>query len=202
MTEEGEGQPGFAADAAEPLVDDFFGLADRVQAQVGQLAALQVAPDLFDRIEVGGVARQPFDHQPLPLLLDEGLHDPAAVGRKSVPDESDPVAVQVAMEFGEELHDGFVVVAPRLHAEDEGGVGAVGPEAQSGRHREALPVEVVGEDRGLPLGRPGRPHRGEEAEPALVLEDDPGVPGPSVFFTLGQRSLTHCSMASLSRSAA
>ena len=47
------------------------------------------------------------------------------------------------------------------------------------------------EDRRLALRRPGGPHRGEEAEPALVLEDDPGAPGPGVFFTLGQRSLTH-----------
>ena len=63
-------------------------------------------------------------------------------------------------------------------------------------------VEVVAQDRGLALRCPGGPHRGEEAEPALVLEDDPSVPGPGVFFTLGQRSLTHCSMAASSRSRA
>src|SRR6202034_281515 len=58
------------------------------------------------------------------------------------------------------------------------------------------------QNRGLALGRPGGPHRGKEAEPTLVLEDDPRVPRPGVFFTLGQRSLTHCSMASSSRSTA
>ena len=109
---------------------------------------------------------------------------------------------EVAVEFGEELHDRLVVVGARLHAEDEGRFAAVGPKAHRGRHRQPLPVEVVGEDGGLTLRRPGGPHRGEEAEPALVLEDDPRPPGPGVFFTLGQRSLTHCSMASSLRSAA
>src|ERR1022692_2875313 len=122
--------------------------------------------------------------------------------RKSVPDEGDLVAVQVTVELSEELHQRFVVVGTGLHTEDEGCLGAVGPEAQSGRHGQALPVEAVAEDWGLPLGRPGGPHRGEEAEPALVLEDDPRVPGPSVFFTMGQRSLTQRSMASSSRSVA
>ena len=44
MAEECEGQPGFVTDAAEALVDDLFGFADGVQAQVGQLAAFEVAP--------------------------------------------------------------------------------------------------------------------------------------------------------------
>ena len=35
-----------------------------------------------------------------------------------------------------------------------------------------------------------------------LMGGSPDVPGPSVFFNLGQRSLTHCSMASSSRSAA
>ena len=122
--------------------------------------------------------------------------------RKTVPDEADLVAVQVTVELDEESHQRLVVVGTGLHAKNQRRLGAVEPEAQRGPHRQALPVEVVGEDRGLPLGRPGRPHLGEEAEPALVLEDDPGVPGPSVFFTSGQRSFTQRSMASSFRSAA
>ena len=64
MAEECEGQPGLVADAAEPLVDDLLRLADGVEAEVGQLAAFQVAPYLFDRIEIGGISREPFDDQP------------------------------------------------------------------------------------------------------------------------------------------
>jgi len=54
------------------------------------------------------------------------------VGRESVPDEGDLVAIEVAVELGEELHERFVVVGTRLHAEDEGCVAGVGSEAQSG----------------------------------------------------------------------
>ena len=69
MAEEREGQRGLVADAAESLVDDLLGLADGVGAEVGQFAAFQVAPDLFDRIEVGGVGRETFDDQPLRCFL-------------------------------------------------------------------------------------------------------------------------------------
>jgi len=58
VAEECEGQSGLAADATEPLVDDLLGLADGVRAEVGELAALQVAPYLFDRIEVAAVVRE------------------------------------------------------------------------------------------------------------------------------------------------
>jgi hypothetical protein len=40
VAEEGEGQSGL--NPAEPLVDDLLGLADGVEAEVGQLAAFQV----------------------------------------------------------------------------------------------------------------------------------------------------------------
>ena len=53
----------------------------------------------------------------------------------------------------------------------------------------------MAEHRGLASGRPGGPHRGEEAEPALVLEADPGAscvwrffyPGPVVLHPAGDR---------------
>jgi len=97
---------------------------------------------------------------------------------ESVGDQGDLVTAKMTVQFGEELHDRFVVVRAWLHAEDEGGFAAVGPEAHGGGHRPALPVEVVGADGGLALRCPGGSHRGEEADPGLVLEDDPGPPGP------------------------
>ena len=153
--------------------------------QIGKFAALEIAPDLFDRIEVGGITRKPLDHQPSSLSLEEGLHVSAAVRRESVPNEGDLVAVEVTMEFGEELHDRLVVVGARLHAEDKGRLAAVGSKTHRGRHRQPLPVEVVGEDGRLTLGCPGRPHRREEAEPAFVLEDRSTRPWPGRFFYPG-----------------
>jgi len=49
-----------------------------------------------DRVQVVGVGRKPLD-QPVALALDERLHGPAAVGRQSVPDEGDLVAVEVTV---------------------------------------------------------------------------------------------------------
>ena len=60
-----------------------------------------------------------------------------------IPDEGDLVAVEVTVKLEEELHDGLVVVGARLHGEHESGLGAVGPKADGGRHREALPVVQV-----------------------------------------------------------
>src|SRR5665213_995731 len=105
MPQEREGEPGVVADATEPFVDDLLCLSDGVGTEIGELAVLQIAPDLFDRIQVGGVGRKPLDHQPSSLALEEGLHSSAAVRRESVPDQGDLVTAEMTVEFGEELHD-------------------------------------------------------------------------------------------------
>src|SRR5271170_5937263 len=61
---------------------------------------------------------------------------------------------------------------------------------------------MVPQDGCLALGGPGGPHRGEEGEAALVLEDDPRRPAPGVFFMRGQSFATHLAMASSLRSRA
>jgi hypothetical protein len=177
MPEEREGEPGVVADATESLVDDLLCLSDGVGTEIGEFAAFEVAPYLFDRIQVGGVGRKSLDYQSVTLRLEEGLHSFAAVRRESVPDQGHLVAVEVAVEFGEELHDRFVVLRARLHTEHEGGFAAVGPKAHRGRHRQSFPVEMVREDGRLALGCPGGSHRGEEAEPALGKRSRPPWPG-------------------------
>src|ERR1035437_10663373 len=87
------------------------------------------------------------------------------------------------MQVFKELNEQFLVVSTRPHVEHEPGVGPIGGEADGGGHREALPAEMVMEYRGLAFRRPCRPHRGEEAEPALVLDADPCLAASGVFFT-------------------
>ena len=182
MSEEGETETSLAADPTQPLVDDLGRLGDGVGAQVGQLGAFEVAPYLFDRVEVIGVGRKPLDDQPMSLVRYEALHCFAAVRGEPVPDERDLVTAQMTVQLEKELHDGFVVVRARPQAEDQGGIAGVGRKADGSRHGESLPaVEAVTQHRGVAFGRPGGMHYGEEAEPALVLEDDPGPPGPGVF---------------------
>ena len=168
---------------------------------VGEFGPLQVAPHLFDRVEVVGIGREPFDHQPVALALDEKC----CMARLRW--DGSPSQMRVTLSssrwrwgFEEELHDGVVVVGARLHPEHERSFRTIGSEAHRRRHGQTACQLFRWWRRTGVLAPwcPGGPHRGEEAEPALVLEDDPGVPGPGVFFTLGQRSLTHCWMASSS----
>jgi len=84
MTQEREGEPGVVADATEPFVDDLLGLSDGIGTEIGELAVLQIAPYLFDRVQVGGVGPQSLDLQPSSLLLEEGRHGSAmGVRRRS-----------------------------------------------------------------------------------------------------------------------
>lgn len=119
MSEEGEAQAGVRADAAEPLVDDVRSLADGVRAQVGEFSALQVPLHLLDRVAVVGVGREGLDDQPVSVGEKEPLHGPAAVGGEPVPDERDLVAVEMVVELGQELHQGFVVVGTGAEAKHQ-----------------------------------------------------------------------------------
>jgi len=73
-------------DAREPVISPVGRLPDGIRAEVGELSALDVAPDLFHRIELVSVGRQSFRDQPVALALDERGHLLAAVRGESVPD--------------------------------------------------------------------------------------------------------------------
>ena len=94
------------------------------------------------------------------------------------------------MELAKELDQALFVVGARERPEHEPGVVAPGGVADNGRHRQPFPVEGVGEHRCLAPGRPGGPHGGDEAEPALVLEADPGFSPAGGVFILRQSSAT------------
>ena len=49
MSEEREGEAGVVADSTEALVDNLLGLVDGVEAEDGEFATFEIAPDLFDR---------------------------------------------------------------------------------------------------------------------------------------------------------
>ncbi|MEV0053210.1 hypothetical protein AB0H34_22245 [Saccharopolyspora shandongensis] len=53
MIKESEAELVAAADTFQPGVGGDVGFVDRVGAEVGQFGGLEVAPDLFYRIEVG-----------------------------------------------------------------------------------------------------------------------------------------------------
>ena len=67
VPKERKGQIGVAPHASEAAVQGPPQRGQVARAYVGQLAPLDVAPHLFDGIELWGIARQALDVQPAPL---------------------------------------------------------------------------------------------------------------------------------------
>src|SRR5207302_6389038 len=177
-------------------------LVERVAWPVGQLLALEVAPERLHGIELGGIGGEALHGEPGSLRGDEGRHGLAAMRRKAIPEQGDPLALELAAELGEELYEGGVVVGPGSDLKHEPGGGAVGSVGEGRRHGGSLPVEGAPQDGGLAPGSPGAPDRRGQADSQLVAEDDPRPPAPGVFFTWGQRVFTQPAIASSSRPAA
>src|SRR5712691_9616732 len=156
---------------------------------------LQVAPDVFDRVELRGVAGEKLD-------LDEGMlagqelpDQPTFVDVGRVPDDQQPAA-NVAKQMGQE--DDHFSTADRAGEETEVEV----PKRYPGNRREVVPVEVVLEDRRLSFGRPCPDSVGPFREAALVDEDNGSPFFFGVFFRVAHRCFFHHRIASSSLSKA
>ncbi len=78
MEDEAWAHPGMALEAAaQPLAEAF----EIVRRGTGQGGAVQVRPELLDRIQLGGVGGEPLRGEPRAMALDGGAGDSAAVGR-------------------------------------------------------------------------------------------------------------------------
>ena len=96
--------------------------------RLAELDTLHVAPQQFDRIEVGRVAGKSLDNQPGALLGDPGFHRLGPVGGQAVPEQGDlGVEVEVGAQLAEELDEGLGVVRAGLGGEDQLGSLPVGP---------------------------------------------------------------------------
>src|SRR5271169_6887452 len=123
-------------------------LANGMQTEIGQLALLHVAPDVFDRIEFRRVRGQSFQDQVALKRFDVVLNDATAVRRQAVPDDQQlaPDLLGKGLQKFDELGS-----ADRAGMETEIEV----PETDTGDDRQLLPVEAVLQDRSLAFGRPG-----------------------------------------------
>ena len=203
VAEKGEGEVRLPPDAREASVRRVTQRCEVSGADVGQFPTFDVAPDLFDRVQLRCVPGQRFDRQPGALAAQVGAHRAALVRTQSVPEEQHAPAPKVPLELPHEGDQRHVGVAPRTRLEIEPRASCVPAERQRPGHREALPVGPgVGQDGSLPARRPGAADDGLLREPAFVLEDEPGALTAGVFFTMGQRRWTHCRIAASSRSRA
>ena len=91
MLEEGEAELWLAAYPGHALAQVVGHVEHVVDFEVGELAALDVAPQRFDRIEVRRVRRQLLDREPRLLLCQVAQHLRRAVGVEAYPsDEPHP----------------------------------------------------------------------------------------------------------------
>src|SRR6476660_7338809 len=166
--------------------------ADSVQAEIGQLALLHVAPNVLDRIEFGRVGGQSFQEQVPVERFDIVLDDPAAVRRQAVPDDQQ-LAANVLGPRLQEFDQLWTADRPRMQAEVEI------PKTDAGHDRQLLPVEAVLQDRRLAFWRPGLDPSGSLAQSAFVDKDDGAPFATGLFFSAGQRLPRHCLIAASSR---
>src|SRR5207237_958968 len=146
VLQERDGQRWPATDAGEPGTNGRAQREDVERAEVGEFAALEVAPDLLDGIQFRRVAGQSFDRQPRPLASEILSHHAALVPAEAVPDQDDLTAGEMALEGAQKADQGEIVVraGPRLkvtappppaRALGASGVGATSPIVAGGTRR-------------------------------------------------------------------
>src|SRR5271167_41892 len=167
-------------------------LADGVQAQVGQFALFHVAPDVLDRIEFGSVSGQALDHD-VSIERFDVLGDYATtMGRQTIPNHQQLAADLLGQRL-QEFDELRTADGASVHAEVEI------PEADTGDHRQLLPIEAVLQHRCLTFRRPSLDPSGPLAQSRFVDEDDGASFATGLFFSAGQRLARHCLIATSSR---
>ena len=159
MSEKRERQRGRAADAPKTGTKLVLDPVEIVGAEVGELAALDVTPHEFGRVQIRGVAGQALDREPRALRAQVRLHGATLMRRQAIPDQDDSTAAELPLEVVQEVDEGQVVVAAGARLEEEPAAPEVPPESHGEGDGEFLPIEGVDQDRGFAAGRPGAADR-------------------------------------------
>ena len=204
MAEEGEGEFWLAPDAPATRSHRVPERREVGRAEVGQFAALQVAPEQFDGIEIRCIGGETFDVQPGRLLRGKVAgHAAALVRPQAIPDEHDLLAAEVPLQSAQEGDERGVRVRARLRLKVQAGAPAIPPKRERRGDRQALPIRPrVLQHGSLAARRPRAPYDRVLRHAAFVLEDYPSVAAPRVFFTSDQRWRRHWRIAASSRSRA
>lgn len=155
MVEEGKWKASRVTQAPKTAAERCSCYVECIGAEVRHLPGFDVVPHSFSRIEVGGVARQPFDLQPVSLFAKEFLHQEAAMRRKVIPDKDHLVLSGKPLELFEELNQTDRVVAVRFGACKQARGLSIPAKSQSRRYRNPAPVIASRpQDRGFAARRP------------------------------------------------
>src|SRR5213596_1133834 len=131
MAEKRKRQRGCPANAAETRADRPLDLAEVVRAEVGQFAALDVAPHEFGGIELRRVARQALHGEPRALSRQVRGHVAAFMRRQAIPDQGETPTAKMTLERVQEADERDVVVTARPRLEEEAAAAEVPPERQA-----------------------------------------------------------------------
>ena len=154
---------------------------------IGHDAAIKVAPNVFHRVELGRIRRQPFQPQPA-LLIDlveivEG--GSALVGGQAVPEEGYRPR-KLAAEGHEKIHQVRTLDRSFLEAQAQPNRAAAGSADQDADRGETLPIEVMNQLRGLPARSPGAADGRLLGKAALVEKDQERPVAAGFFLMFGQ----------------
>jgi hypothetical protein len=180
--------------------------AERVEvrrAEIGELGALDVAPDRLHGVQLRRIPRKALGGQPSPLARQVVAHRATPMRRQSIPDQDHWPPPEVAAKVTQESDQRPIGIASRLRLKEEPSPAPIPPEGQRAGHGQPLPVAArMRQDRRFAARRPGPADDRLLREAAFVLEDEPRAPAAGVFFSCGQRCVFHSLIACSSRSRA
>jgi len=154
---------------------------------IGHDAAIQMAPNIFHRVELGRIGRQPFQRQPA-LLIDlveivEG--GSALVGGQAVPEEGDR-SRKLAAQGLDKIHQVRTFDRAFLEAEAEADRATAGRADQDADRGESLPIEVMNQFRGVAAWSPGAADGRLLGKAALIEKNQERAVAAGFFLMAGQ----------------
>ena len=187
-------------DVADGLDDRVVELVDVVGNEVGQSRVLGVAPEGFDRIEIGRVGRKPFDVEPTRSALVQSANG-RTVDVEPIQDHDQRPPMKT-MQLSQVAHHVAGPHVPVLHDEVRSNPSPSRRETQAADHAQAvvpLRHDLLGPrtDR-----RPSAPIQRLQAEAGFVEKDECCPPSPGLFLIRGQSCVRQRSIAASLRSAA
>ena len=155
MVQEGKWEASRVTQAAKATTEQVGRLLNSIWTEVRHLSSLDVVPNSFRRIEVGSIARQPFDVQPVLLAAKVFLHETAAMRRQVIPNQNHSMPAGKAFELFEELNQTNRVVAVGFGARKQACRFSIPAESQCRCYGNLTPVIASrSQDRGLAAWRP------------------------------------------------
>jgi hypothetical protein len=145
-------------------------------APVANLMLLQVAPEVFNRIEFGSVSRQTLNPEPAPALTQEFLDRCGAMNSCAVPDDQQ-LAGQMPQPVAKKSCDLETANGPVVELEVET------PESQTADERALVPIKGLLQDRGLSARCPS-PHAMRAGAQAAFVDEDDRATFPACFFLM------------------